>query len=176
MRQRGPNFLAVDDVMIAILHRPRLQAGKVGAGARLGIALTEHPLAGEDFRQVLVFLRLRAESHQHRPAHIQAKAGKPRRTGEPRLLIEDITMHGVPFAAAILFRPVRCDPALFVEDFMPTHIVVFLDLHARQMLFGNILWQVLVDESTDFLAEFFFFRAENHGAFLYRCGRDHCAA
>ena len=41
--ERGPGLLAVDDVVVAPLiigtHRPGAQAGEVGAGARLGIAL-----------------------------------------------------------------------------------------------------------------------------------------
>ena len=45
---RGPHLLAVDDPLVAVLDRPRLQAGEVGAGAGLGEQLAPGLLAGDD--------------------------------------------------------------------------------------------------------------------------------
>ena len=54
--ERGPDLLAVDDVVVAVLHSPGLERGEVGAGAGLGEALAPHLFAGEDLRDVLLLL------------------------------------------------------------------------------------------------------------------------
>ena len=53
VRAGGPDLLAVDDVVVAIAHGARLQAGEVAAGARLAVALAPDDLAARDARQVL---------------------------------------------------------------------------------------------------------------------------
>src|SRR5581483_3390739 len=58
---RGPDLLAVDDVRIAVEDGARLQAGEIGAGARLAVALAPADPAARDRRQVLEALLLRAE-------------------------------------------------------------------------------------------------------------------
>ena len=50
---RGPQLLAVDDVVVAVAHRARLELGGVGAGGRLGHAeRLKADFAGRDLRQV----------------------------------------------------------------------------------------------------------------------------
>src|SRR5690606_19917824 len=48
MRRRGPDLLAVDDVVVAAATRPRAQAGEVGARAGLGVALCPPGIARGD--------------------------------------------------------------------------------------------------------------------------------
>src|ERR1041384_1099108 len=66
MRARGPHLLAVDQEMVALVHGPGAQAGKVGAGARLGIALAPDLVAAEDLWQIALLLLLGAPVDQGR--------------------------------------------------------------------------------------------------------------
>ena len=59
---------------VVVLHRPRLQRGQVRPGSRLGIALREYDLAGEDAREVLFLLVLVAMDDQRRAQEANAGA------------------------------------------------------------------------------------------------------
>ena len=64
-----PDFLAVDDIAVALAHRGRLELGGVGAGRRLGDAhRLQAQFAARDLRQIKVLLRLGAVPQQR--AHI----------------------------------------------------------------------------------------------------------
>ena len=55
LRAGGPDLLAVDQPVVALVLALGLQAGEVGAGAGLGVALAPAQLAADDRRQVLGF-------------------------------------------------------------------------------------------------------------------------
>ena len=76
---RGPHLLAVDDPLVAVLDRPRLQAGQVRA--RLGLAEELAPglLAGHDVAHVEVDLLLGAVGGDGRGGQQQAQPGRRRR-------------------------------------------------------------------------------------------------
>ncbi len=73
VRERGPDLLAVDDVVVALAHGARLQRREVGAGAGLRIALAPEVLAVVDARQEALLLRVGAEAQQHRRAHARGR-------------------------------------------------------------------------------------------------------
>ncbi len=87
--QRGPGLLAVDDEMIAVQHRLGAQAGEVGAGVRLGVALAPDMLAGENLRQVVGLLFLGAVLDQQRPDHDDAHVRGAADAVQLKLLHED---------------------------------------------------------------------------------------
>src|SRR3546814_4477763 len=51
LRQRRPGLLPVDDIVVAVAHGRRAQAGKIRTRARLRIALAPPILARQDARQ-----------------------------------------------------------------------------------------------------------------------------
>ncbi len=64
-RARGPDLLAVDDVVVAAPLGPRLELGRVGAGGRLGDAEGLQPQrAAGDLRQIALLLRVAAVAQQ----------------------------------------------------------------------------------------------------------------
>ena len=70
----GPDFLAVDQIMVALIDRAGLQRGQIGTGARLGIALTPAYLSASNLRQEMFLLRFGAEVQQCGAKHPDAKA------------------------------------------------------------------------------------------------------
>ena len=116
----GPDFLAVDDKVIAFIHRTGLQRGQIGAGARLGIALAPADFAARDRRQEMLLLRFGAEMQQRGAEHPDAKARQWRPAFEPRhFLPEDFCFGARQSAAAIFLWPVGHGPALCGHDIQP---------------------------------------------------------
>src|ERR1700693_6003722 len=72
MRARGPDFLAVDDPVVAIFFRAGAQAGDVGSAGGFGKQLTPDFFAGRERRQVFTFLVFTGKGHHGRPAHAVA--------------------------------------------------------------------------------------------------------
>ena len=64
---RGPHLLPVDDEVVAVVGRAGLKSGKVGARARLGVALAPDVLGAQDARNVVFFLLVAAPVHHGRP-------------------------------------------------------------------------------------------------------------
>src|ERR1043166_9390815 len=64
MRARRPYLLAVDQEMVALIDRASAQAGEIGAGPRLGIALAPDLVAAKDLWQVPLLLRLSAPMNE----------------------------------------------------------------------------------------------------------------
>jgi hypothetical protein len=84
-----PDLLAVDDVIIAVAHRPRLQRGEVRPCPRLGEALTPQHLRPRDRRQMLRPLLLRPPDHQGWTDQLRAKTKPERRTRPGHLFVVD---------------------------------------------------------------------------------------
>ena len=109
---RGPDFLSVDDIMVAIAHGPRLELECLRSGRWLGDAEgLVAQLAGRDFRQVSVLLRLRAmpEDDVHH-VHLGV-AGIGVAAGRMDLLKDDGTGPQRQPGAAILFGNQRSEVA-----------------------------------------------------------------
>src|SRR5581483_10711381 len=103
----------------------RLQAGEIGAGARLAVALAPADPAARDRRQVLEALLLRAELEQHRREHPQAEAlERQARADAAHLLVEDRGVFGRQIGAAVFSRPRRRDPAALGHALEPHARVV----------------------------------------------------
>src|SRR5208282_6560246 len=107
-----PDFLAVDDKVVAVLDRASLKRGKIGAGAGLRIALAPDFVAGENLRQVALFLLLGPPMHQGGAEQTEPHPKERyRRTGALQLLRVDDVLQDTGSAAAVLLRPVNSDPS-----------------------------------------------------------------
>ena len=128
----GPYLLAVHHVMVAVLQRHGAQAGQIGPGARLGIALGPELLGGLDARQKALLLRVGAKGVDHRAHVLDAEGDHPRAAQAGQLVLEGEALQRRPALAAQLFGPVGHRPALLVEQTHPAH-VVFLAQHLVAM-------------------------------------------
>src|SRR5690606_23737586 len=159
LAQRGPGLLPIDDVVVAFAHRTGLQRSQVGAGAWLGVALTPPVLAVKDARQVVAFLLLAAEPDDDRRHHRYAKRNDAWRTGGGRLFIEDVPLDRAPAGAAVLHRPVLCQPALFAQDLVPANVIVPGKALVALNLGGDIGRQLLAQKLPHFFPKGLLFGA-----------------
>src|SRR6266571_4498161 len=120
VRDGGPHLLAVDDEVLAVLHRARLQRREVAPRVRLGVALTPDLLAREDLRRVPPLLLVRAPGDDRRARHADAEDVQDgRRLRERHLLLEDHLLHEREPGAPGLLRPREPDEAVVVELALP---------------------------------------------------------
>ncbi len=112
MRAAGPDLLAVDDPVGALLFRLGAQPRHVGTGRRLGKQLAPDVRAGGERRQVVLLLLFAGVGHHGRPAHAlpdQEHAGEL--AVDALFLLPDHPLDRRGAAAAILLRPVQTGPA-----------------------------------------------------------------
>ena len=114
MRQRGPDLLAVEDVVVTVAHGFRLERGQIRTGLRLAVALAPNVFAGEHAGQVFLLLLVCAVDDDRRARHPQPddQVQRTRRSMERHLLVEDELLHHRHVRTAILLRPGGGDPAL----------------------------------------------------------------
>ena len=98
--------------MIAVRYRLGLQGSQVRTGAGFGIALAPEFLAREDLRQVAFFLCVRPKGIDDGTDHCEAKGAQRGGMATCQFLSEYVAPHRIPFAAAVLFWPIRRGPAL----------------------------------------------------------------
>ena len=116
--ERGPDLLAVDDVVVAVADGAGLEGGEVGAGLGLGEALAPHVFAGEDAGDVLLLLLVGAVHEDGGPEDRDAEpADEDGRRGRAcgRLHVVDELLHDGHLGAAVLLRPAQGDVAGLVE-------------------------------------------------------------
>ena len=89
---------AVDHIVVAVAHGPRLQRRRIGAGARLGQAVAAQPFHRGQLRQETLPLFVAAEAVDHPAGHVvDGDEGREAGAG-PRQRLED--QHGVEPAEA----------------------------------------------------------------------------
>ena len=114
MRARGPDLLAVDDPVVALLLGAGAQAGDVGAAGRLRKQLAPDLLAGGELRQIVPLVLLAAERHHGRAAHALADLERLRQLAVDALfLLPDHLLDRRGAAAAIFLWPMQAGPAAF---------------------------------------------------------------
>ncbi len=120
LRHRSPNFLTVDDKVVAILDRTRLHRRQVTARARLRISLAPDLLAFEDARDVMLLLLLGPPMHQGRAEQTDSHPDERLVESEPaQLFAKDQPLHDGRAAATVFLGPVDRDPAPFIELLVP---------------------------------------------------------
>ena len=90
---RGPDFLAIDQVMVALVFAFGLQVSQIRAGARFGIPLTPARFAHYDVRQEALLLLFIAKFEQGRPEHPQSEGIERRpRFDAAQFLLQDASL------------------------------------------------------------------------------------
>ena len=112
LRARGPHLLAVDDEVVAPIHRAGPQTCQVRAGPGLGEALAPDILGGEDAGQEAPLLLLPPPLDEGRAGHADARVA--RQDGGPGaealLVVDDLLHEGGP-AASVFLGPRDAHPA-----------------------------------------------------------------
>jgi len=150
-----PDFLAVDDVMVALTHGLGFQRGEIRSGPRFRITLAPPDIAGKNARQMLLFLRFVTEGVDHRSHHGQTEWRKSRCVSGGHLLVENMLLHRRPSSAAILPGPIDRYPAFLVEIFLPAPERAALTSRAHCVSLRELPGQFFRNESADFRAEGF---------------------
>ena len=153
MRERGPDLLAIDDVVLAMTHGAHVERSEIAARAGLRVALAPEVVAVIDTRQEPLFLRLAAKAQQHRPAHREAERHQRRAAGIAELFLEDVALDHVPAGAAPFARPRRCHPALFCEYPVPAQQLVFREVLVALDFLAQLRRQVGAKPRAHFIAE-----------------------
>src|SRR5580658_1820910 len=155
LRDRGPDFLPVNDEVVALLDGARLQRGEIGSRVRFRISLAPDFLAREDFRQMALFLFLGAPVNQRRAEQADAHAGEWN-AGPGAfefLMIDDVLQHSGA-AAAVFFRPADADPLALVELLMPADrfapAIAFL---GKELARGRDTFQIGLKPSAELVAK-----------------------
>ena len=138
-RQRGPDLLAVHHPMVTVQHRLGAQRREVGSRIRFGITLAPNVLTGEDLRQVVVPLLLRAVPYQQRPQHGHAHFIEPGTAVALLLLQHDELLAGGDTHAAELARPIGTEPALSRQLLVPAFRVFVVQARRRIANLGRIV-------------------------------------
>ena len=108
LRQRGPGLLAIQNIMVAVANRCRLEACKVRTCAWLGIALAPPHFAGPNAWQVTSLLLFIAECVDNWRNHRHTEWQRHQRINASILFRPDIALGRGPAGAAVFFRPCRC--------------------------------------------------------------------
>ena len=168
LAQRGPGFLAIDDVIIALADGAGLEAGEVGAGTGLGIALAPPIRAVENARQNVGFLLFGTEFDQDGAEHAQTEGHDARRVGQGAFLVEDMALHGIPARAAIFDRPGHGQPAAALQRRVPALKIGLAEFFAIANLGRQLFGQIVLEKTADFCAEglFLWREVEIHGVLL----------
>ncbi len=117
---RGPDLLAVDQIVVALVLGLGLQAGEVRTRARLGIALAPAHLAARDPGQVQLLLFLVAVFEQRRAEQRRAHAGHRVEGAAVGVgLQHDPRLRRRQPAAAVVLRPAGRAPALVAHALLP---------------------------------------------------------
>ena len=121
LREAGPDLLTGDDDRVFFDLAARAQRREVGAGARLGEALTPDVLARQDLAQEGLALPILPLRDQHRAGQADADAqtdeiGSP---GARVLLAPDHLLEDPELASAVGARPGQPGPAALEEPALP---------------------------------------------------------
>ena len=119
MRKGRPDLLPVDDEVGAVRHGGRGEARQIGARVGFGIALPPDVLAGEDFRQVILFLLVAAVFHDDGPDLHDAVIGHARDAVIFVLFEQYDHLAGIQPHAAVFARPVGREPAMLRHRQVP---------------------------------------------------------
>ena len=106
---RREHLLPVDDVLIAVAHRPGTQRGQVRAGGGLRVADREVQFAGEDAREEVRLLLVTPETHERGADRVERHQGH-RDAGALGLVVEDELLGGGAALPAVLLRPADAEP------------------------------------------------------------------
>jgi hypothetical protein len=153
MRGRGPDLLAVDDVIVAVMPCRRLQRSEVRACPRLGKALAPPIVDIGGPRQKSALLFGGAELDQYRADHRDVERRYLRRRRQLVFLEKDHALDRRPAGAAIFARPVERSPVALVEDALPADGILLARGIAEPHPFADVVRQIAGDEGAQLVAK-----------------------
>src|ERR1700722_4058828 len=120
MGEGGPDLLPIDDKVVAIEDRARLDGGEIGTRARLGHSLAPDFLARNNRFEVALFLLLGTPLHERGSAHDDAEdVDAEGHADASELLLKDNLLDESGFLAAVFFGPSQAHPAALIETLVP---------------------------------------------------------
>jgi len=131
----------------------RTHRHQVGARVGLGISLAPPDIGAADGRQMPFLLRRAAVGVEHRPDIVHTERREPGRAGTRGFVLEDVTLHRTPVAAAEMSRPVAHDPPPAVQYLLPAHVVVLAQFQTEQHLAPDFFRQFGANKGPHFLAK-----------------------
>ena len=170
LRARGPDLLAIDDPLITILDRPRLDARHIRARRRFREQLTPNLVARQRRANIALFVFVRSERNDRR--HTHAKPDGERSGWRIKLaffLVPDHLLHTCAAASANFLGPCNLRIASLGFHSLPlfgaTH--KFLAVNALTQRLFALGVEMLTEESACFRTEirFIFCVVEIHNAF-----------
>ena len=115
-RVAGPDFLAVDDEVVAVADPLRFQRGQIAAGVRFGEALAPDFVARQDTRQIAFFLLVGAYRDNRRPNESLAdRAHALRGVSQGQLFLEDRLLDERRAASAEFLGPRDACVSAFIQ-------------------------------------------------------------
>ena len=150
-----PDLAAGAHQIVAVVDRGHGQGGEVGPGLRLGIALAEEHLAGEDAREEVVLLSLGPVLDDRVRDHANSHGRQGRSTSKGGLATEDVVLGEAPVTPTVLEWPRRCRPASGVQDSLPfeARVVVTVDTGHQAAGASKFRCQLLVEEGAHLVAK-----------------------
>src|SRR5947208_1048304 len=117
---RGPDLLAVDEEVVALVLGARLEAREVRAGVGLRVELAPDLLGREHLLQVALLLPVGPVDDDRRADEADPEPVDRRRRADPRhLVLDDRLLHRRGGPAAVLRRPQHSHVARLVEPPVP---------------------------------------------------------
>src|SRR5438270_13949178 len=160
MRGRGPDLLAVDDVMVAFAPRRGFDRRQIRARPRLGEALAPPIVEIGGARQEAPLLLVAAELDQHGAEHRDIARVALRRREGLDLFQEHHALDRRPAWPAPFLWPVEGRPGLLVQDALPADEVRLFDLVPELQFLADVVRQVVADKAAHLLAKSKLFGAE----------------
>ena len=157
MGEAGPDFLAVQGIVIALLVCPGLERSQVRAGAGLTHPQTKDDLTLTDLGQDFLFLLFTAIGQQRRTnLTIPQPVGRDRGSGTQQFFGQDQAVKIRFFLTAVLLGPGQPDPALPAKFLRKLTRVA-----ANPAVFNpGLSWHLARQEFPDFRAKGFLFFGE----------------
>src|SRR6267142_1522211 len=144
---RGPDLLAVDDEVIALIFGARLEAGQVRSGVRLRVELAPDLLGGQHLLQIPLLLRLGAVHDDRRADEPDAEPVDGGRRAHPgHLVLDDRLLHRRGAPAPVLLGPQHPDVPGLVESPVPRLALV----ERLQVLFGDVALEPAARRGAEF--------------------------
>ena len=173
---RCPNLLPIHDVVVAVAHRACLEAGKIGAGTGLGVALAPPRVVPDDAAKILVLLIGRAEGVDHGTGHGRAERDERRRAGAAQLLLEGKELLRLPAEPTVFLRPLASQPPARAQPFEPRVVFVALQMLPPRLLAAHLGGHLALAELAHLGAEGIELAVvldgtNEHGAFPFLSGR-----
>ena len=103
---------------------------------------------------MLVFLGLSAEGVNHRADHVDTERHDHWRAGQCHGVGENLLLTNPPASTAVLYRPIRCDPAALVNGLVPTRAQLSINAKAKTRSVDHFLSQIFSNEGVYFMLQF----------------------